>query len=122
MHGRENWIFAPPILNDTIRDLVANARKYSHPGTLISLMLGEKENRGLRLAVTDEGSGIPDSEMGKIIEFGFRGNQESFRKTRGYGLGVTKAYLLCRHFGGWFFIESAENAGTTIEMTLYPPG
>jgi signal transduction histidine kinase len=111
---------APLILHDTIRDLVGNARKYSMPGTRISISLEEIEPKGIRLSVSDQGIGIPAGEIEKVVEFGYRATNAMDRNTMGGGFGLTKAYLLSRKFNGRFFIESAEGKGTTIELFLYP--
>lgn len=121
IHAAGATLQAPPVLHDTIRDLVANARKYSHPGSDIYLRLGEEKPNGLRLRVVDEGIGIPEDEIEKVIQFGYRASNTTGRRTMGGGYGLTKAYQLCRKFDGRFFIDSAKDRGTAIEFTLFSP-
>lgn len=121
IHSTGATLKAPPVLHDTIRDLVANARKYSKPGTEIFLRLGEEKPNGLRLRVADEGIGIPEDEIEKVVQFGYRASNTTGRRTMGGGYGLTKAYQLCQKFGGRFFIDSAKDRGTRIEFTLFPP-
>jgi signal transduction histidine kinase len=110
----------PPILQDTIRDLVGNARKYSPPGTTIKIRLCQEE-AGLRLSVADQGMGIPEDELAKVAQYGYRATNALDRKTMGGGFGLTKASQLSHKFGGQFFIESELGKGTRIELTLFPP-
>jgi signal transduction histidine kinase len=112
---------SPPILQDTIRDLVGNSRKYSPPGTTIRIRLCEERPAGLRLTVSDEGIGIPADELEKVVLYGYRASNALDRKTMGGGFGLTKACQLAHKFDGQFFIESQLGKGTTIEMTLFPP-
>lgn len=117
----EKEIWAPTVLHDSIRDLTGNARKYSEPGSSIHIDLESSDNKELRLCVADEGIGIPEEEIEKVVQFGYRGTNALDKRTMGGGFGLTKAYNLCRRFNGRFFIESESGKGTTIEMTLLPP-
>jgi signal transduction histidine kinase len=112
---------APPILHDTIRDLVANARKYSPPGSTISVKVNPLSANGILLSVADQGIGIPEREIPKVIEFGYRASNSIDFRTLGAGTGLTKAYLFCRQFNGRFFIQSTVGEGTTVTLTAYPP-
>jgi signal transduction histidine kinase len=111
---------APVVLQDSIRDLVGNARKYSEPGSRIRIGLSS-EGKGLKLSVTDQGIGIPEEEMPLVIQFGYRATNAIDRRTMGGGFGLTKAYNLCKECQGRFFIESELGKGCTIEMSLFPP-
>lgn len=114
-------MLAPPILQDTIRDLVGNARKYSPLGSSIKILISEEESSGLRLSISDEGMGIPADELEKVVLYGYRASNALDRKTMGGGFGLTKACQLAHKFDGQFFVESQLGKGTTIEMTLFPP-
>ena len=122
VRSQSGSLLAPPILHDTIRDLVGNSRKYSPPGTEIRILLEETEPQGIRLTVEDFGIGIPESEIEKVVEYGYRATNAMDRNTMGAGLGLTKAYLLSRNFNGQFSIESSENKGSVIELSLFPHG
>ncbi len=111
-------LMAPPVLHDTIRDLVGNARKYSPPGSRIGIQLASPAPGQLQLRVEDEGVGIPEEEIDKVVRFGYRATNVLDRRTMGGGFGLTKAYNVCRRYGGRFFIESGIGEGTSIEMTL----
>jgi signal transduction histidine kinase len=119
--SKRDKLAAPSFLHDTIRDLVGNARKYSPPGTEICIQLEELEPKGIRLKVTDQGIGIPETELEKVVEYGYRATNAMDRNTMGAGLGLTKAYLLSKKFGGQFALESCEGRGSTIELSLYSP-
>jgi signal transduction histidine kinase len=115
-------IFMPPVFQDVMRDLLANARKYTVPGGTITAGLLDNGEE-LRFVVQDNGCGIPTDEIHKVVEFGFRGSNVIGRPTRGGGFGLTKAYYITKTFGGKMWIDSPlENGkGTRIEIRIpYP--
>ncbi|MCC7375522.1 MAG: ATP-binding protein [Verrucomicrobiales bacterium] len=105
---------------DVMRDLIANARKYTAPGGLILANLHQSAKE-VRFVVQDTGRGIPDAELAKVVEFGYRGSNVQDVKTRGGGFGLTKAYLVTRRFGGRFWIASKLGAGTRIRVVIPRP-
>ncbi|MGA1205227.1 MAG: ATP-binding protein [Opitutales bacterium] len=119
--SRSGTLTAPNIINDVIRDLVCNSRKYSDPGSSIRVVLEAREDGTLFLSASDEGMGIPPDEIDEVVKFGYRATNALDRRTMGWGIGLTKAYHLCRQCKGRFVIESEIGKGTTIEMTLSPP-
>lgn len=104
----------PAVFQDIMRDLLANARKYTEPGGRIEAGLYDSGSE-LRFVISDSGNGIPAGEISRIIQFGQRGSNAS-APTRGGGFGLTKAYWYTRHFGGRFWIDSDPQSGTTIEI------
>lgn len=114
-------LFAPPVFEDTLRDLVANARKYSSPGTIITIHIEQLAGNGLSLQVSDQGIGIPHPELPLVVNFGYRASNVMEIRTLGGGTGLTKAYLFCKRFGGRFFIGSTLGKGTTVGLTAFPP-
>lgn len=113
-------LFAPPVINDVIRDLVANSRKYSNPGSTIKIQLSSIEENGVQLKVSDEGLGIPEDEIEHVVKFESRASNTKSIKTMGNGFGLTKAYHICKINKGRFFIDSVLGKGTSVEMTIYP--
>ena len=111
----------PPVFQDVMRDLLANARKYTPPGGVITAGLSDN-GEGIRFVVKDTGMGIPESEIMKVVEFGYRATNAA-RPTRGGGFGLTKAFYITKTFGGRMWIESpVENgSGTRIEILIPRP-
>lgn len=68
--GKET-IYMPLILKDVIRDLIANARKYTPPGGDITIGISQKEGV-FKFVVEDTGYGIPEDEIGKVVDYGYR--------------------------------------------------
>jgi signal transduction histidine kinase len=118
--AEEGHIRIPPVLVDCLRDLAANARKYTAPGGRIAASLVD-DGEAVTLEVSDTGRGIPPEELGRVVGFGVRGSNTRPDETRGAGYGLTKAYYVCKQFGGRFFIASAPGEGTTVTLRLPRP-
>lgn len=118
VQGRENnELVIPEALIDSFRDLTANARKYSKPGSRIHARLHD-ESDGILLQVLDEGRGIPEDEIEKVVGYGLRGSNTRSHETKGGGLGLTKAYYICKQYGGRMWIESGIEDGTQITLRI----
>ncbi len=113
-------IALPPVFKDVMRDLLANARKYTPPGGIINAGLRETADT-LKFTVQDTGKGIPADELQTVIHFGRRGSNVGDVRTMGGGFGLTKAFLVTRQFGGRFWIRSGLGAGTRIRIEIPRP-
>lgn len=107
----------PPVLQDVMRDLIANARKYTEPGGRIDAGLVD-DGKFLKFVVQDTGMGIPDEQIEQIVNFGFRAGNVTEKVTRGGGFGLTKAYFVTKQFFGRMWIDSVLNQGTKITIIL----
>ena len=110
----------PPVFKDVMRDLIANARKYTAPGGRITAAFYE-DHDAIRFVVEDTGRGIPESELQQVVEFGKRGSNVSDVRTMGGGFGLTKAFLVTKQFGGRFWVASEVGAGTRIRIRIPRP-
>jgi len=119
-HNGDKEVRMPAVMQDVFRDLVANARKYTPPGGEITASLCNHDNK-LRLAIQDNGNGIPKAELDKVVEFGYRAGNVRENKTKGGGFGLTKAYTITRQLGGRMWIDSAKEHGTKITIHIPCP-
>jgi signal transduction histidine kinase len=110
----------PAVFKDVMRDLMANARKYTRPGGTISAGLAVTAER-LKFSVQDSGQGIPREELQTVVHYGKRGSNVSEVRTMGGGFGLTKAFLVTKQMGGRFWIRSELGAGTRIRIEIPRP-
>lgn len=113
-------LHAPFSLLDTMRDLTANARKYTPIGGRIHIQL-QSDPSLLTLSISDNGRGIPEKEIERVVEFGYRATNALPGETQGGGFGLTKAYFFCKSFGGTMWIDSKVEKGTTITLSIQRP-
>lgn len=115
----------PIVFQDVMRDLLANARKYTSPGGHIQCRL-HASKAGLHFQISDNGMGIPNDAIEDVIRFGGRARNARHQATRGGGFGLTKAYAVTAQHHGRMWIESSadENGshGTRIDIRLPSPG
>ncbi len=113
-------ILIPVLVKDTLRDLLANARKYTPPGGSIQAGVTEDETQ-FRFVVSDTGMGIPPDEIEHVVKFGYRATNVRHMKTMGGGYGLTKALWVANHYGGQLKIDSQMGRGTRIELDIPLP-
>jgi signal transduction histidine kinase len=105
------------VLNLVMRNLLANAIKYSHEGGEIQILV-KIENQTLSIQVRDTGVGMDEKTMqivlgnlGKLSAIG-TGNE------KGTGMGLA----LCREFvlkaGGQMTVESSQGKGSTFSVLM----
>lgn len=107
----------PLVLQDIMRDLSANSRKYSEPGGQIITKLEETPEK-LILTVEDQGMGIPPHELEKVVGFGQRGSNALEKRTMGGGFGLTKAWHFTYLLNGRMWLASALHQGTRIRIEI----
>jgi PAS domain S-box-containing protein len=110
-------------LRQVLVNLVDNAVKYSPDGGRIQVQL-ESRDSGLRLAVQDEGLGIPHVEQQLIFAKFYRVDPQQTSGVGGTGLGLYICRELVRRMDGRVSVRSREGEGSTfvIELPMLPTG
>lgn len=88
-----------------------NARKYSEQDICM-------EVRKQEIRITDQGIGIPAADLEKVFDRFYRVDRARSRKTGGFGLGLSLAKEIADALGADVRIESEEEVGTTVILTL----
>lgn len=95
-------------------NILSNAAKYSEPETVITVSL-KQMGHTYSIAITDQGVGIPEAELSKILKKFYRGNTHSHE---GMGLGLYLAKRIVEKHGGEITIKSKVKQGTTVSVLL----
>jgi signal transduction histidine kinase len=100
-------------LDQVLSNLVANALRHTSPGGRITLRAKASQD-GVRIQVTDNGSGISPEDLTNIFDRFWRGD----RSRDGSGLGLAIARQLVQAHGGKIAVESQVGQGTTFTIDL----
>lgn len=104
-------------LQQIISNLVDNAIKYNRSGGFVQVELTREENMAV-LTVTDDGIGIPESELEHIFERFYRVDKARSRSAGGTGLGLSiVSDLVCKR-GGTVWAAPREGGGSVFTVCL----
>lgn len=99
-------------------NLVANAVKFTHEGTVESSASYDDTEEKLVVRIQDTGIGIAAANIERIFEpFDQEDNSES-RRYSGLGLGLAISREIARKHGGDITVESVQGHGSTFIVTL----
>ena len=102
-------------LRQLFDNLVSNAVKFSQTGQEVRVTLAG-ENGVVRIAVRDQGPGIPPEHQGLIFEK--FGRAAAGHAKPGTGLGLFIARSIAEAHGGSLDVQSVVGSGTTFTVTL----
>jgi signal transduction histidine kinase len=96
-------------------NLLSNAAKYSEPEDPIRLVM-RRQDDGVVVAVTDEGIGIPQTDVEQIFEPFFRGSDASVRRRKGTGIGLAITFYIVSAHNGTVDVVSKPGEGSTFSL------
>src|SRR3954451_13873318 len=130
IHGRDLWPVKadPSQLEQVIVNLAVNARDARPDGGKRTVRTGnvpamDAEKLGhkgmpaadyVRIDVTDTGTGIPSDIVDKIFEPFFSAKEVG----KDTGLGLSTVYGIVKHTGGFVYVDSEEDRGTSFSIFL----
>lgn len=104
-------------ITQVIMNLLTNALKHTPSGGTVSLEarhIGE----GLKFAVQDTGTGIPEEHLPHIFNRFYRADKSRSRAEGGVGLGLAIAKGFVEAHGGRIWVESNPGTGTRFIFTI----
>jgi len=102
-------------------NLLGNAIKFSPAGSEVQLVASDAGAGRVRFAVTDEGAGIPESQLPFLFEPFRQGDSSDTRVKGGTGLGLAISRSIVEQHGGWIDVESREGQGSAFVFELPGP-
>jgi two-component system phosphate regulon sensor histidine kinase PhoR len=113
----------PPVVADADRlhqvlvNLLTNARKYSYPGTTISVHATVKADH-LAISVADQGTGIPREQLERVFEAFHQIDDATRPNVTGLGLGLYLVREICAAMDCQVQVESNTGAGSTFTIKI----
>jgi len=108
-------------LLDVLRNLLDNAIQYTPEDGHVAIRVfvaGAEGDEEVRIAVEDDGIGIPASSHDRIFERFYRVDAARSRKVGGTGLGLSISKHLAEGMGGRIELESQLGRGSTFTVVL----
>ncbi len=98
------------------QNLISNSLKFHQKEIPPKIKLSAKKvQQGIQYQLTDNGIGIPETELTNVFTKFYRVNHEN---QVGFGLGLSTCKSIIMEYGGSIAIDSQVNQGTTITFTL----
>ncbi len=99
-------------------NLLSNAIKFSPQGSKVNLEVVCLPGDRLRFSVTDQGPGIPDTQLGKLFGKFEQVGTPDIRQTGGTGLGLSISKEIVQKHKGAIGVDSQAGAGSTFWFEL----
>ncbi|MCB9960463.1 MAG: PAS-domain containing protein [Rhodospirillaceae bacterium] len=97
-------------------NVLSNAVKYTNNPGIIYIATRWDEDGGFEVRVTDQGMGIPEDEIPRILRPFERMDSSYTSATSGTGLGLAVVRSLMEHHGGTVELQSKVGQGTTVVL------
>jgi heavy metal sensor kinase len=104
-------------LRELLLNIVDNAVKYSYPGGKVEIHL-RPDGQSVRIAVVDQGIGIPPEFHKQIFDRFFRTDVARAHTRKGTGLGLSICTWIVETHHGRIEVESEPGKGSTFTIIL----
>ena len=112
----------PAKLKQVIINLVGNALKFTHQGSVtVRVEVGGDGRTPIAIAVVDTGIGIPEDRLGAIFEAFQQAEAGTARQYGGTGLGLAISRSICLLMGYDLIVESTVGEGSTFTIVMGAP-
>lgn len=102
------------LLHLALSNIISNGCKYSNYNK-VTVSIGASDDF-VYVIIKDNGIGIPLNELKYIYDPFFRASNT--KKYEGYGIGLPLSRNIVRMHNGKLLVDSIENEGTTVQITL----
>ena len=112
-HGTHARI-RPQAMRRALRNLIENGLRYGGGVAVSDQTSGDM----IRISITDNGPGIPDSELDRVFEPFYRLEKSRSRETGGTGLGLSIARTIIQAHGGTIKLANRPTGGLDVTLEI----
>jgi len=106
----------PSLVGQILRNLVANAIKYTRSGSV--WLCCHRDSNAVRIEVRDSGIGIPRDQLNLIYDEFYQVGMSANTSRDGYGLGLSIVHRLVKLLGLRIDVQSEVGVGSTFALSL----
>lgn len=119
LNDQLDWIVTgdPQRIEQVIGNLIGNALRYVPGGGLVNIEVS-RHTDSIRLTVSDNGPGVPETELPFVFDRFWRGEKARTRTSGGAGLGLAIARQLIMSMGGEIGARNREGGGFEVWFDL----
>jgi signal transduction histidine kinase len=100
-----------------ISNVLSNSIRYSPAHTEIKVSAWITDLM-FTITISDNGIGISQRDQDELFTLFFRADNESTRSVAGTGIGLVTAKQIVELHGGELTLDSTENVGTTVNVSM----
>jgi signal transduction histidine kinase len=116
--SKDIFVYADRNITDTIlRNLIANALKFTHEGGSINVFIEQKEDQ-VHVSVCDDGTGIDPEGLEKLFKIDSKYKKKGTANEHGTGLGLILCKELSIKNNGNIWVTSKLDHGSTFTFSL----
>ena len=101
-----------------LTNLIGNAVKFTPPHGRVAIAVERHDAEWVKLAVADNGPGVPPEEAVKIFDKFYQAQQTNKVNVKGTGLGLAISKALVELHGGNIWFENGADGGSVFSFTL----
>jgi two-component system, OmpR family, sensor histidine kinase ResE len=116
-HDIPNILFDPDRIEQVLTNLIDNAIRHTPQGGSVRLLV-KKDEFGIKVEVSDSGSGIPEEDLPFVFERFYKADKARTRGRAGTGLGLAIAKNIIDAHRGHISVQSKIGQGTTFTFLL----
>ena len=105
LNGIGQFKAEPKLLKFALANLISNSYKYTEDGGKIIVSLTKTLN-DIKISVADNGIGIPENEIGKIMTDFYRSSISKKKNIEGTGLGMSIVNQIIQRYKGEIVVKS----------------
>lgn len=105
-------------LEQILNNLIDNAVKFNNRGGRVDVSAERGEDGSSIIRISDNGTGIPQSDLARVFERFYRADRSRSREAGGSGLGLAIVKHLALAHGGSVSVESQQARGSVFTIVL----
>ncbi len=105
-------------LEQILNNLIDNAVKFNNRGGRVDVSAEHGEDGSSIIRISDNGTGIPQSDLARVFERFYRADRSRSREAGGSGLGLAIVKHLALAHGGSVSVESQQARGSVFTIVL----